>query len=160
MLATTHPLALALTVLNLCAPFARAQFSVYRPKDQVIFGGDDGSTSTTGTASAAAATYTGSAAYDPTVLEAPAPPSGLTTSFAVDLNTGITGLSIPQKGAFFGFSVEMSVANHVLGKNSTVLQVPFLNLLANIQRSWRRTSRRRRTPRPRRRWRSRPTCCT
>jgi hypothetical protein len=41
-------------------------------------------------------------------------------------------LSIKQKGSFFGFSIEMSVSNQILGKNSTLLQVPFLNLMANI----------------------------
>jgi hypothetical protein len=62
-------------------------------------------------------------------------------------------LSMPLSGAFFGFSIEMSIATHVrtywppvhhpffpptlfvsgVGKNSSLLQVPFLNLMANIK---------------------------
>ncbi|KAF8893584.1 hypothetical protein BD779DRAFT_1669853 [Infundibulicybe gibba] len=45
----------------------------------------------------------------------------------------VAGLSIPQKGSFYGFSVEMSVISQILGKNSTHLQVPFLNLMGNLQ---------------------------
>ncbi|KAJ2984773.1 hypothetical protein NUW54_g10382 [Trametes sanguinea] len=41
----------------------------------------------------------------------------------------MNGLSIPQSGSFFGFSIEMSVANQLIGKNSTTLFVPFLNLM-------------------------------
>ncbi|KAJ7090783.1 hypothetical protein B0H15DRAFT_884060 [Mycena belliarum] len=42
-------------------------------------------------------------------------------------------MSVKQKGSFLGFSIEMSVTNQVLGKNSTFIQVPFLNLMANLQ---------------------------
>ncbi|KAI0316521.1 hypothetical protein OF83DRAFT_1060198 [Amylostereum chailletii] len=122
-----HLLALALALPLL----ARAQWSVYHPKNpQVIFGGAAESQ----TATAGAAAYTGAAAYDPTTLVAPAPPNPpINTNFPVQLYTGgMTNLSIPQSGAFVGFSVEMSVATQVLGKNSTVLFVPFLNLMANI----------------------------
>ncbi|KAJ7692569.1 glycoside hydrolase family 79 protein [Mycena rosella] len=82
----------------------------------------------------AAASYTGAAAYDPTVLIAPpipnpAPPS---TFFQQLSSTPVPGLSIPQSGYFFGFSVEFSVITQVLGTNSTRLQVPFLNLLSNV----------------------------
>ncbi|KAF7342286.1 Glyco-hydro-79C domain-containing protein [Mycena venus] len=48
-------------------------------------------------------------------------------------NSGTPNLSIKQKGSFIGFSIETSVANQVLGKNSTLIQAPFLNLMANIQ---------------------------
>jgi hypothetical protein len=71
----------------------------------------------TGTSAADAANYTGAAAYDPTVLVAPpipnpAPPK----TFFLQLpssNTSQGGLSILQKGSFYGFSIEMSVVNQV-----------------------------------------------
>jgi hypothetical protein len=71
----------------------------------------------TGTAQSAAANYTGAAAYDPTVLNAPpipnpAPP----TQFALQLQSSsqaVQGLSIMQSGSFFGFSIETSVVNQV-----------------------------------------------
>jgi hypothetical protein len=46
----------------------------------------------------------------------------------------VPGLSIPHVGAaFWGFSIEMSVANQVLGRNSSYISVPFLNLMSNLQ---------------------------
>ncbi|KAF7974612.1 hypothetical protein HWV62_11580 [Athelia sp. TMB] len=85
------------------------------------------------TSSNAAAAYTGAAAYNPTVLNPPPVPSPAPGNFDIQLQTGaVPGLSIPLPGSFFGFSVEFSVANQVLGKNSTLLQVPFLNLMANL----------------------------
>ncbi|KAJ3727373.1 hypothetical protein DFJ43DRAFT_1001722 [Lentinula guzmanii] len=89
------------------------------------------------TTSADASSYTGAAAYNPTTFDPPALPDPL-PSLSLDFNiqNNPSGLSITQSGAFMGFSVEMSVANQVLGKNSSILQVPFLNLLATIsQRS-------------------------
>ncbi|KAI9451263.1 hypothetical protein BJY52DRAFT_123356 [Lactarius psammicola] len=122
-----------LSLLSSAFGLASAQYHVYRPNNQVVFGGNDDSTSTQ-TASAAAATYTGAAAYDPTVLQAPAPPNPPVSGQVVQLYSGgMNGLSKQQHGAFFGFSVEMSIATHVLGKNSTFLQVPFLNLMGNIK---------------------------
>ncbi|KAF7322011.1 Glyco-hydro-79C domain-containing protein [Mycena kentingensis (nom. inval.)] len=83
---------------------------------------------------AAAGNYTGHAAYNPSTLLAPAVPTGIMTNIPINLqNSGTTGMSIKQKGSFIGFSIEMSVTNQVLGKNSTLIQVPFLNLMANIQ---------------------------
>ncbi|KAI0060119.1 glycoside hydrolase family 79 protein [Artomyces pyxidatus] len=117
----------------LCAGLAGAQMTVYQPlNEQIIFGGAPDSTPA---ANAPAATYTGAAAYDPTTLNIPAPPNPpIPTQFPVQLYTGgMNGLSMPQSGAFFGFSVEMSVSTHVLGKNSSLLSVPFLNLMANIK---------------------------
>lgn len=71
----------------------------------------------TSTASAAAANYTGAAAYDPTVLNAPAiPDSAPPDTFSLHLgptNTTQGGLSILLPGTFFGFSIEMSVVNQV-----------------------------------------------
>lgn len=93
-----------------------AQYTVYQPNQQVIFGGNT-NTGTTSTLSgtAAAATYTGSAAYDPTVLQPPPPPDPPVPSnqFVQLYSGGMNGLSIPHTGAFFGFSIEMSVATHI-----------------------------------------------
>ncbi|EIN05129.1 glycoside hydrolase family 79 protein [Punctularia strigosozonata HHB-11173 SS5] len=88
------------------------------------------------TTSAAAASYTGAAAYDPTVLNAPAVPNPApATQFSVQLQSqasAVQGLSIPQSGSFLGFSIEMSVINQILGSNSSFVQVPFLNLMSNL----------------------------
>ncbi|KAJ3569540.1 hypothetical protein NP233_g4984 [Leucocoprinus birnbaumii] len=87
--------------------------------------------------SAAAAAPT-LAAYDETQLIPPAlPTEPYNKEFAINLQKdagAVAGLSIPHKTAsFFGFSIEMSVINQVLGKNSSFIQVPFLNLMANLQ---------------------------
>ncbi|EGN92294.1 glycoside hydrolase family 79 protein [Serpula lacrymans var. lacrymans S7.3] len=107
---------------------AQASVTVY---SQVRLG------SPTGTASGSAASYTGAAAYDPTILNPPPIPSPApATQFTLQLASSaqnVQGLSIPQPGAFFGFSIEMSVINQVIGINSTFLQVPFLNLMANVK---------------------------
>jgi len=63
------------------------------------------------------------AAYDETLLEPPPIPTALNRTFALNLvgnAKDVVGLSIPHgSGAsFFGFSIEMSVVNQVLGKNS------------------------------------------
>ncbi|KAF8596582.1 hypothetical protein BDV93DRAFT_542700 [Ceratobasidium sp. AG-I] len=88
----------------------------------------------TTTSNAAAATYTGAAAYDTTVLNAPAAPADLVKDFNLQLfSGGMDGLSIKQKGSFLGFSIELSVADQILGKNSSHLQVPFLNYMSNIK---------------------------
>ncbi|CUA67084.1 Beta-glucuronidase [Rhizoctonia solani] len=94
---------------------------------------DDRESQLTATSSASAATYTGSAAYDPTVLDPPALPEQFNRDFAVQLSpTEPQGLSIPQSGSYFGFSIELSVANRVIGTNSSVLAVPFLNYIVNV----------------------------
>ncbi|KAJ3503353.1 hypothetical protein NLJ89_g8477 [Agrocybe chaxingu] len=90
----------------------------------------------TATDTGVAARYTGAAAYNPTTLNPPPPPGpdALPTQFAMQFSNAVPpGASIPQSGAFFGFSIEMSVVNQVLGKNSSFIQVPFLNLMANLQ---------------------------
>lgn len=71
----------------------------------------------TNTAQSAAATYTGSAAYDPTILTAPpipnpAPPTQFTLALQSS-SQAVQGLSIVQNGAFLGFSIETSVVNQV-----------------------------------------------
>ncbi|KAJ4489869.1 glycoside hydrolase family 79 protein [Lentinula aciculospora] len=85
------------------------------------------------TTSADVSSYTGAAAYNPTTIDPPALPDPMPSlSLNFNIQTNAPGLSITQSGAFMGFSIEMSVANQVLGKNSSILQVPFLNLLATI----------------------------
>ncbi|KAG1786339.1 uncharacterized protein HD556DRAFT_1485636 [Suillus plorans] len=64
-------------------------------------------------------------------LVLPHPPSSTWTS---DLQSGdVSGVSIQQQGSFFGFSIEFGVTTQVLGLNSSFLQVPFLNLMANLR---------------------------
>ncbi|OBZ74675.1 hypothetical protein A0H81_05580 [Grifola frondosa] len=71
----------------------------------------------TSTNVASGAIYTGLKAYDPTVLNPPPLPNPLpATEFGIQLASNannVAGLSIPLSGAFFGFSIEMSVANQV-----------------------------------------------
>ncbi|KAJ7742690.1 glycoside hydrolase family 79 protein [Mycena maculata] len=90
-----------------------------------------------GITSAATAQTTVAAAYNTTVLNPPAiPDPPPATSFTLTLQStsaGVTDLSIPVPGTFFGFSVEMSVITQLFGTNSSYIQVPLLNLLANIQ---------------------------
>ncbi|KAJ8520351.1 hypothetical protein ONZ45_g2843 [Pleurotus djamor] len=77
-----------------------------------------------------------SPAYDKTVLIPPEPPQPPTTGFGLELQpqaASVPNLSIQQSGAFLGFSIEMSVVNQVLGRNSSHIAVPFLNLLGNLQ---------------------------
>ncbi|KAF8883631.1 hypothetical protein CPB84DRAFT_1850908 [Gymnopilus junonius] len=79
---------------------------------------------------------TGPWAYCPATLTAPAPPgpTALTPTFTLETTNAVPqNASLAQNGSFFGFSIEMSVVNQVIGFNSTVLYVPFLNLMANLQ---------------------------
>ncbi|CAE6468101.1 unnamed protein product [Rhizoctonia solani] len=98
-----------------------------------VYKADDRESQLTATSTAGAATYTGSAAYDPTVLNPPAPPEQFNREYAINLSpTEPQGLSIPQSGSYFGFSIELSVANRVIGTNSSILAVPFLNHIVNV----------------------------
>lgn len=85
---------------------------------------------------APAATATTYAAYNTSTLEAPSPPDTPTNDFTIELqpsNDTVTGLGIAQTyGNLWGFSIEMSVMNQVIGRNSTHLQPPFLNLMQNL----------------------------
>ncbi|KAF9449694.1 glycoside hydrolase family 79 protein [Macrolepiota fuliginosa MF-IS2] len=89
------------------------------------------------TLSAAGPATTTLAAYNDTELIPPPLPTALNRQPKVELQrdaVNVQGLSMPHRTAsFFGFSIEMSVINQVLGKNSTFIQVPFLNLMANLQ---------------------------
>jgi hypothetical protein len=92
-----------------------------------------------GISSALSSTATQAAAYDTTVLNPPpvpdpAPPTSFVLtvqSTAAAVSPGV--LSIPINGTFMGFSVEMSVITQLFGTNSSYIQVPFLNLMANIE---------------------------
>ncbi|KAJ7572751.1 glycoside hydrolase family 79 protein, partial [Mycena floridula] len=115
-----------------------ADVTIYYAPGQKPFG--------TGTAAAAAQTSLipgkSYAVLNTTELPPPAPPNPLPSmQFDITLqSSGTPGLSINQQAGFLGFSVEMSVANQILGKNSrsTLIQVPFLNLMsALIERSGR-----------------------
>lgn len=68
----------------------------------------------TGSAAAAAASYTGVAAYNPTTLTPPPVPTALNKNFPIQLvQGGVPGLSMQIPGHFFGFSVEMSVVDQI-----------------------------------------------
>ena len=69
-----------------------------------------------GTSTAANAAYT-APAFNTVILEAPPIPSpAIPTQFGLQLQasaSNVVGLSIPQTGAFLGFSIEFSVVNQV-----------------------------------------------
>ncbi|WVW82605.1 hypothetical protein I302_104616 [Kwoniella bestiolae CBS 10118] len=120
-------------------PLILSFLSTISAQSLTLYTGDNTATATS-TASAPDGTYTGLAAYDPTVLTPPTPPSTPVTSYTLTLpangqavlDSGLS-LSIPQKGNFLGFSVELSIANSLMGSSSTNMKVPFLNYMANIQ---------------------------
>ncbi|KAJ7879176.1 hypothetical protein B0H13DRAFT_2667960, partial [Mycena leptocephala] len=101
-----------LTLLAL--PLARGAITVYQAPGQAAFA--------TGSSSAAASAYTGAAAYNPTTLVAPPVPTPTSAS-------GFSALgSLPTLSE----NGEVNIFDAV-GKNATHIQVPFLNLMANIQ---------------------------
>ncbi|TBU36259.1 hypothetical protein BD309DRAFT_1013550 [Dichomitus squalens] len=75
-------------------------------------------------------------AYNNVRLQPPPLPNPMpATSFALTLpNQGqhMSGLSIPQRGDFYGFSIETLVVEQVAGKNASFNQVPFFNFLATL----------------------------
>jgi hypothetical protein len=87
------------------------------------------------TVSGAQPQYTGMQAYNPVTLQPPPLPVPLpANAFNIAVHKATpNGVSIKLRGSFMGFSIEFSVLNQVLGSNSSVLQVPFLNLMANIK---------------------------
>lgn len=104
-----------LAPLALGAAVAHAAVTLYNPTGQGPMNGGTETASGSATVTAAAANYTGSAAYDPTVLKPPALPNPLPNmTFPIQLySDGMDGLSIPIPGSFYGFSIEMSVTNQV-----------------------------------------------
>ncbi|KAF7985563.1 hypothetical protein HWV62_3829 [Athelia sp. TMB] len=113
-----------------CVLQVHAAVTVY---SQIPFG------DSTKTATASAANETANAYYDSTQLTAPALPDDLpATSFTLQLgatNTSQGGLSIAIPGTFYGFSVEMSVANEIslITHKSGQELVPFLNLMSLLK---------------------------
>lgn len=65
----------------------------------------------TTTMTAGVAASSGAAAH--TVLNPPPPPVAFNTQFDIQLQSDTPGLSVPQSGAFVGFSIEMSVVNQI-----------------------------------------------
>jgi len=103
---------LALTVLSLV--FNVLAVTLYIPEGQESLFGITPTPSSTDVSPAS--TYTGAAAYDPRTLIPPLPPTDppVNTQFGVQLVSGnIPGLSIRHHGAFLGFSIELSVSNHI-----------------------------------------------
>ena len=90
-----------------------AGVTVYGPAGQQPVGTATG-TASTATASSASSTLE---AYDSRVLDPPPLPDPLPANqFGIQLAasaSNVQGLSIPQSGAFYGFSIEMSVATQV-----------------------------------------------
>ncbi|KAI0354193.1 hypothetical protein OH77DRAFT_1437562 [Trametes cingulata] len=124
-------------LLSLAALWSHAQ--------AVTIYGQQGITMPSGVASTAAAAPTASAttdwisnlaAYNNVTLTPPALPNPMpATEFGITLHNqaqNVNGLSVQQRANFLGFSIEMSVVEQVIGKNSSFIQVPFLNLLATI----------------------------
>lgn len=103
-------LLLSLFTLSFYSLHSLAAVTVYGTGTQAPLG-----ISSTASATAASANYTGSAAYNPTVLKAPDVPNPKPpNAFDIQLATGgMPGMSIPIPSSFFGFSVEFSVANQV-----------------------------------------------
>ncbi|EMD34945.1 glycoside hydrolase family 79 protein [Gelatoporia subvermispora B] len=114
-----------------CLPWARA-VTVYGVQGPLqVATGSAGPTlvytsdTAAGTAVFNPVNFTGPAAFNPIILApppVPSPPPPM--SFPINLPQNaqnMPGLSIPQKGSFFGFSMEMSVINQF---------IPFLNLIS------------------------------
>jgi hypothetical protein len=104
------------------ACYVAAQYTIYQPKDQVIFGGTNlHLTATASAASAAPAAFTAGAAYDKTVLNPPAVPNPaipVVVPIQLPSTGGFQNMSPPVPGAFMGFSIEMSVSNQVCASSS------------------------------------------
>ena len=110
----------------LLAPAARADVTIYGLFGQTTAAPvqQGGGTSTSSVASTTSfvtvpgpPSYTGLAAYNPIYMEPPAipnpaPPNTFALGVPTDQNL-MGGISIPQAGTFFGFSIEMSVANQL-----------------------------------------------
>ena len=98
------------------ACLAAAQYTVYQPKQQVIYGGTYLHLTAAETSTAAVPNFTSGAAYDKTVLTPPAVPNpAIPVQVSIQLPTsgGFQNMSPPANGGFMGFSIEMSVANQV-----------------------------------------------
>ncbi|KAF9036340.1 hypothetical protein BJ165DRAFT_1533176 [Panaeolus papilionaceus] len=129
--------ALLLVLSSFCVHQTLASVTVYglTPLGQVPL---DPTATPTATGAGAPPPRVTLAAYNNTQLIPPPLPNPATaTAFTINLQhdaANVPFLSIPHNGpSFWGFSLEMSILTQVLGKNSSNLGVPFLNLLANLQ---------------------------
>jgi hypothetical protein len=98
----------------LWAALVAAQYDVYQPKAQVIYGGS--ALTLTAASTSSAPTFTKAAAYDQTVLNPPAvpnPPNPSSVPVQLQSSGVSTNISAPVNGGFMGISIEMSVANQV-----------------------------------------------
>jgi hypothetical protein len=121
----------------LSSVFSALAVTLYIPKGQETLFGIEPSTTDTSFASS----YTGAAAYNPRTLTPPVPPTDppVNARFPVQLVNGdIPGLLIRHHGAFLGFSVELSVSNHIckpsLGFLPQSARRPYLIAFSGSQR--------------------------
>ncbi|KAJ7884870.1 hypothetical protein B0H13DRAFT_2536207 [Mycena leptocephala] len=103
----------------LALPLTRAATTIYQVPGRAAFA--------TGSAAAAASAYTGAAAYNPTTLVAPPVPTPAVPSSLCSRLPRLPTLG--EKGG----SRDGKLTKAAVGKNATHIQVPFLNLMANIQ---------------------------
>ncbi|EJD50973.1 hypothetical protein AURDEDRAFT_160114 [Auricularia subglabra TFB-10046 SS5] len=81
-------------------------------------------------------TYKGWQAYDPgqPLKEPPLPDSAMPLDFAIELDTsGNPKAGKEQLGSFLGISIEMSLAEAIIGPNRTWLRPQFLNLMSTVK---------------------------
>ncbi|EJD36492.1 glycoside hydrolase family 79 protein [Auricularia subglabra TFB-10046 SS5] len=113
---------LAAAVAALAAAPAAADVSVYPYPQPVPTGGP----------------YEGWQAYDPTPLQDPPLPGAdqpLNLNFQVTLDTSgqAQGAGIELEGSYMGISIEMSLAEAIIGPNATWLRPQFLNLMSMLK---------------------------
>jgi hypothetical protein len=116
-------------------PSAFSQVTVYTGiPGQATPSGSDAS----GTVAGPGGFTTNLPAYDTTRLTGPAPIQPPLNSYSIgipspELLAGERPLSKAIRGNLLGFSIELSVADQILGTTGQVLKPQFLNYLANIQ---------------------------
>lgn len=129
----------ALSVLALAIPFlptSLSQVTVYTGINGEAASGTEANP--TATDGGPGGFVTNLPAYDTLRLTGPAPIQPPLTGYSIgipspDLLSPDRPLSRPIRGNLLGFSVELSVADQVLGTTGQVLKPQFLNYLANIQ---------------------------
>ncbi|KAI0651080.1 glycoside hydrolase family 79 protein [Trametes meyenii] len=128
---------LLISLSCLLAPLVAAEVTIYGFFGQTTAdpAGQTGTTSAVASTTSFVTTpgppqYTELAAYNNIyMLPPPIPSPAPANQFAIGVPSSaqlMNGLSIPQAGTFFGFSIEMSVANQL---SKTTLFVQFLNLM-------------------------------
>ena len=128
-------LPIALVVLTTFVPVVSAASASVA--SVTIYSGVQTATKST---AAPGASYTGLGAYDPTTLTPPPPPNPAITGVSLNVPNSPAAamssnfsVSIPQRGNFLGFSIELSVADVIMGKSGEQLKPQFLNYMANVQ---------------------------